>query len=109
MTRRARGEQFVRNFVQHILPRGFQKIRYYGWMSPNCRLQLADVRWLVWLWLGWTFWLGRGTSQFQPRQRPIPKCKHCRGELELMVITNQYGTPIWQRPQSQEPCQRGPP
>ena len=36
--------------MQHILPRGFQKIRYYGWMSPNCKLQLADVRWLVWLW-----------------------------------------------------------
>ena len=44
VTRRAEGEPLVRSFVQHILPRGFQKVRYYGWMSPNCKLQLADVR-----------------------------------------------------------------
>ena len=22
-------------FIQHILPRGFRKIRYYGWLSPR--------------------------------------------------------------------------
>ena len=27
------GMEFVRRFVQHILPRGFQRLRYYGWMS----------------------------------------------------------------------------
>jgi len=26
------GMEFVRRFVQHILPKGFQRIRYYGWM-----------------------------------------------------------------------------
>jgi len=95
--RQAKGEQFVRSFVQHILPRGFQKVRYYGWMSPNCKLQLADVRWLVWLWLGWTFWLGLLFSFRQPRKRPRPKCRRCGGELELMRITNQNGTTIWPR------------
>ena len=56
-TRRLSGESFVRSFAQHILSSGFKKIRYYGFMSPNCKLQLADARWLVWLWLGWTFCL----------------------------------------------------
>jgi hypothetical protein len=91
------GEQFVRSFVQHILPRGFQKIRYYGWMSPNCKLQLADVRWLVWLWRGWTYWLGSPMFQPEPRQRPLSECQRCGGELKLMWITNQRGTTIWQR------------
>lgn len=27
---RLRGEEFLRRFVMHILPRGFQKVRYYG-------------------------------------------------------------------------------
>ena len=31
------GIQFVQRFVQHILPRGFQRIRYYGWMAGNKR------------------------------------------------------------------------
>lgn len=92
--RRAEGEEFVRSFVQHILPRGFQKIRYYGLMSPNCKLQLADVRWLVWLWRGWTYWLGSAMFQSEPRQRPVPQCQRCGGELELMLITNPIGATI---------------
>ena len=27
------GIEFVRRFVQHILPKGFQRLRYYGWMA----------------------------------------------------------------------------
>ena len=66
------GEPFVRSFAQHILPRGFQKVRYYGFMSPNSKLQLADARWLVWLWRGWTYWLGNPvpTSQAKPALQP---------------------------------------
>ena len=109
VTRHANGEQFVRSFVQHVLPRGFQKIRYYGWMSPNCKLQLADVRWLVWLWRGWTFWLGSALFQPEPGKCPAPECQRCGGELELMLITNQVGATIWQRRPTRQPTQRGPP
>ncbi len=109
VTRHANGEQFVRSFVQHVLPRGFQKIRYYGWMSPNCKLQLADVRWLVCLWRGWTFWLGSALFQPEPGKRPAPECQRCGGELELMLITNQVGATIWQRRPTRQPTQRGPP
>jgi len=109
VTRHAEGEQFVRSFVQHILPRGFQKVRYYGWMSPNCKLQLANVRWLVWLWRGWTYWLGSAMFQPEPRKPPVLKCKHCGDELELEEITNQVGATIWRRPSSLCTSQRGPP
>jgi len=88
----------VAAFARHILPSGFQKVRYYGWMSPNCKLQLADVRWLVWLWRGWTYWLG--SAMFQPTVEPpaLPSCRHCGGELELMAITNEAGDSIWLPP-----------
>lgn len=26
--------EFLRRFLQHVLPRGFQRVRYYGWLSP---------------------------------------------------------------------------
>ena len=52
VTRSVRGEEFVRGFVQHTLSPGLQKVRYYGWMSPNSRIGLDEVRWLLWLFLG---------------------------------------------------------
>jgi hypothetical protein len=30
-------DEFIRRFLYHILPRGFQKIRYYGWLSATKR------------------------------------------------------------------------
>ena len=105
VTRQATGNQFVASFAQHILPSGFQKVRYYGWMSPNCKLQLANVRWLVWLYRGLTYWLGNAMFQSKT-ERPIPPaCRHCGGELELLAITNEVGKPIWCRPLTA----RGPP
>jgi hypothetical protein len=35
ITRTIEGEKFVAAFTQHILPKGFQKIRHYGRMSSN--------------------------------------------------------------------------
>ena len=29
------GEKFLRRFLQHVLPRGFHKVRYYGWWRPQ--------------------------------------------------------------------------
>ena len=41
-TRTASGAEFVRGFAQHTLPSGFQKIRYYGWMSPNSKVNVDE-------------------------------------------------------------------
>jgi hypothetical protein len=32
--------EFIRRFLQHVLPRGFQRVRYYGWLSAA-----ATARW----------------------------------------------------------------
>jgi hypothetical protein len=39
--------EFLRRFLQHVLPAGFQKIRAYGFLSPNARLSAESVRWLA--------------------------------------------------------------
>jgi len=37
-------EEFIRRFLQHVLPKGFVKVRYYGFFSPGLRVRLASVR-----------------------------------------------------------------
>jgi hypothetical protein len=34
-------EEFIRRFLLHVLPRGFVRIRQYGWMANRCRGELA--------------------------------------------------------------------
>ncbi len=88
-TRRVDGHEFVRGFVQHTLPSGFQKIRYYGWMSANSQVSLDEVQWLVWLFLGWTYGLGRGHApQLEPRPQPQVRCSHCGAIMHVVAVTN---------------------
>ena len=37
-------EEFIRRFLQHVLPKGFVKVRYYGFFSPGLRPRLAALR-----------------------------------------------------------------
>jgi len=37
-------QEFIRRFLQHVLPRGFVKVRYYGFFSPSSRQQLRALR-----------------------------------------------------------------
>jgi ssDNA-binding Zn-finger/Zn-ribbon topoisomerase 1 len=36
--------EFIRRFLQHVLPKGFVKVRYYGFLASGCRPQLAALR-----------------------------------------------------------------
>jgi hypothetical protein len=38
---------FIHRFLQHVLPKGFVKIRYYGFMAPNRKNLLAVVKYLL--------------------------------------------------------------
>lgn len=40
-------EEFIRRFLQHVLPKGFQKVRYYGLFSSSQRPRLAQARSLL--------------------------------------------------------------
>ena len=80
-----------------VKPSGFHKLRYYGFMSSSCKQQLADVRWLVWLWRGWTYYLASQITPPVVKRRKPPKCDRCGGELELVGITDSQGKWIWCR------------
>jgi hypothetical protein len=86
-TKRVPGEKFVEGFAQHVLPRGFQKIRHYGWMSANSGIKLDEVKWSVWLFLGWTYWLASGHA---PQEKPLTsplRCAECGGLLRVVDVT----------------------
>jgi len=36
--------EFLRRFLQHVLPPGFQKVRHYGFLSPQIAVSLDEVR-----------------------------------------------------------------
>ena len=43
-TCRLSGDEFMRRFLQHVLPRGFHKVRYFGLWHPAQRHNAARVR-----------------------------------------------------------------
>jgi hypothetical protein len=89
LTRNVPGERFVSGFCQHVLPRGLQKIRHYGWMHSRSKIDVEEVRWLVWLFLGWTFWLASGHApQAEPIERPPLRCAQCGGAMRIAEIVN---------------------
>jgi hypothetical protein len=40
-------EEFIRRFLQHVLPKGLAKVRYYGFYSPNQRDALSKAQQLL--------------------------------------------------------------
>jgi hypothetical protein len=73
--------EFLRRFLQHVLPSGFQKVRSYGFLSPAGAVALELVRWLIALCNGLTFALrSRGN---EPLSAPTlgPCCPECGGPL----------------------------
>jgi len=39
--------EFIRRFLQHVLPKGLMKIRHYGFLNPNSSLSIEKIRELI--------------------------------------------------------------
>jgi hypothetical protein len=63
--------ELIRRFLQHVLPRGFQRVRYYGWLAPA-----AQARWERILAL--LDWKAPGLP-LTPKLEPL--CPHCGRRL----------------------------
>ena len=96
-TRTVSGQEFVRGFLQHTLPRNFQRLRYYGFASPNSKLPFAWVRMLVWFYLGWCYWLAK---QAEPEsiEKPPVRCAECGGDMQLVAVTDGSGRLLYNHP-----------
>jgi hypothetical protein len=86
------GSEFVRRFLQHVLPTGFQKVRHYGFLSPNSRVSLDLVRWLIALYHGLVFAL-RGHLPQEAPGRPRIRCAVCGGPMVVVAFV-PYAEPV---------------
>jgi hypothetical protein len=81
------GSEFVRRFLQHVLPTGFQKVRHYGFLSAHSGVSLELVRWLIALYLGWVFVLrGHLRQPAADADRPPIRCAVCGGRVRVVFF-----------------------
>lgn len=68
-TRTLPAERFLHRFLQHVLPRGFQRVRSFGWLAPA-----AQARWQrLLVLLDWT-----PPVLVRPAPTPPPLCPCCQ-------------------------------
>jgi hypothetical protein len=86
--------EFIRRFLQHVLPDGFHKVRYYGLLSPSNRKTLKILQNVL-----------TTNSVLESILRPsIPEklsgpqrpdtllCPHCGGNLRLLKTMRRSHT-----------------
>lgn len=73
--------EFMRRFLQHVLPSGFMKVRYYGFLSPRASVPLEKIEALIELSFG--FEITKPEINIEPFDPP--KCNHCGGSLKCVV------------------------
>jgi len=74
--------EFLRRYLQHVLPTGFMKIRYYGFLNPNCKIGLETISGLIECSYGFTI----TTPEAQKEPREPMTCGKCGGKLKLRSI-----------------------
>jgi hypothetical protein len=74
--------EFMRRFLQHVLPRGFMKVRYYGFLSPSSAVSLQYVRARIELASG--FLLAPSVAPGSPRL--ALQCRQCGGPLRFARV-----------------------
>jgi hypothetical protein len=87
-TCRLSGQEFMRRFLQHVLPRGFHKVRYFGLWHPSQRQNATRVRQMRQLQAPPKLDppLEFVVPPIQPRAEAMPPiepliCPHCQGRL----------------------------
>ena len=73
-TVRLLAEAFLHRFLQHVLPRGFQRVRYFGWLSAASKTNWERILAL----LDWT-----PPPLTPPELLPPPLCPSCHQPMKL--------------------------
>ncbi len=73
--------EFIRRYLQHVLPTGFMKIRYFGFLNPNCNVPLEKISALIQLAFG--FMTRVPKNEIKPIKPPT--CSYCGGNLRYLA------------------------
>jgi len=79
--RTLKGEDFLRLVVQHVLPKGFRRVRDYGFLHSNAKKLLSLVQLVLHVVI----------EVAKRRPRPVFKCSRCKSR---MVIVG-FRRPAW--------------
>lgn len=75
--------EFIRRFLQHVLPTGFMKVRYYGFMNPNAAVSLEEVK--VKIQLAYGFVTPKQTTE--PKAKTVLTCRDCGSPVRYLFAT----------------------
>jgi hypothetical protein len=73
--------EFIRRFLQHVLPHGFMKVRHFGFLHASCAIPLATIRLMI---VQGHPREGKPT----PRQSPTPltaRCPTCGAPMRVVM------------------------
>jgi hypothetical protein len=70
------GSEFVRRVLQHVLPKGFQRVRHYGWLGAAAKKKRERIHAL----LDWKV----PPAQPSERNSQPPKCPCCGKPMQLI-------------------------
>lgn len=92
--------EFIRRFLQHVLPTGFMKVRYFGFLSPSFSMPIEEVKGRI--------ELAQGFVPRAPQDAPAEVsgassamgCPHCGGRLQWcsVVLPRPLGSRALLRP-----------
>lgn len=81
-TRTLKGEDFLWRVLQHVLPKGFRRVRDYGFLHGNAKKYLSLVKLVLHVII----------EAGAPRPRPVFKCPKCRSPMHILGFIR----PAWQ-------------
>jgi hypothetical protein len=87
-------EEFIRRFLQHVLPKGFQKVRHFGFMHKRSKVSRTWLAMLVTVTLNMVYVLIVTPTPPPKKRRPL--CSECGGELVFIGFVRS--TEAWPRP-----------
>ena len=73
--------EFIRRFLQHVLPEGFQKVRHFGFLNPRCDIPTDTLRLMI---------LKQRPSAFRAPDSETPQpfvasCPTCGKPMQLVM------------------------
>ena len=73
--------EFLRRFLQHVLPHGFMKVRHFGLLHASCAIPLASIRLMI-------VQAHSLDGQPPPRSPPLPRtarCPTCGAPMQVVM------------------------
>ena len=69
--RTLKGEDFINLIMQHVLPKGFRRVRDYGFLHSNAKKRLLLIQLILYVKI----------KEIEQRSRPVFKCPACKSPM----------------------------